>query len=113
MTDTPAPLPAENIVEVKRELAEAASDGADLSPGDPMAWRAHDAICALQAEIAALRAKAQTFLNRVDELTPDINGIFQIAAIHGAKWPKDANWVVERAALTAALADNQGKEIAG
>lgn len=55
-------------------------------------------------ESEELREAAAAFLAKVEELTPGIDGMFQIAAIHGASWPKDANWVAERDALKAVLA---------
>jgi len=56
---------------------------------------------------AALKA----LVAKIDELTPDINGMFQMATIHGALWPADKNWAKEmadaRSALTALKTNNQ------
>ena len=45
----------------------------------------------------------KALVTKINELTPDINGMFQIAAIHGALWPKDKNWVAEMKAARAVL----------
>ena len=39
------------------------------------------------------------FLDRYDELMPDVNRVFGFAAVHGWIWPEDRNWEKEIRAL--------------
>lgn len=63
-------------------------------------------------EIEKLRASSRAFLNRVEELEPQVNGAIQMAAIHGCPWPADANYIKERDVLRDALAaaDENGRK---
>lgn len=56
-----------------------------------------------QLSTDAMRRALEALVAKIDELTPDINGMFQKAAIHGAMWPADKNWAVELANARAAL----------
>lgn len=51
-----------------------------------------------------IRDAAAAFLAKVEELGPKIDGVIHLASMRGGKWPADANWIKEMAALRAALA---------
>ncbi len=60
-------------------------------------------ISRLRARIVGLAKASQEFVDRVNEIGPRVDGMIALAAIHGASWPADANWVKERDALLDAL----------
>lgn len=63
---------------------------------------------AVKARAEELRTKASAFVNKLDELTPAINGMFTFAFVHGNKYD-GPTWEKELAELRSALTSGQAQ----
>ena len=77
----------------------------DKSAEEFFASLVQDLIEGSHAENDHLRTAVRAFLARYDEIWPEVNGVFALAANHGWTWPAEKNWKVELDALRRAVAE--------